>query len=127
MLIGTPKLSAWHDERLEGAASDLYFSADVETDGPIPGPYSILSFAIVYAGSFDGHNFTRPQSYDEVFFPELKPISHSFEKEALAAVLAEMPASLSTASDRLVGCLHLGQTTRTSRCAITAITLLATR
>jgi hypothetical protein len=31
---------------------DAYFSADVETDGPIPGPFSMLSFAIVYAGSF---------------------------------------------------------------------------
>lgn len=30
---------------------DAYFSADVETDGPIPGPFSILSFALVYAGS----------------------------------------------------------------------------
>lgn len=29
---------------------DLYFSADVETDGPIPGPYSMLSFGIVFAG-----------------------------------------------------------------------------
>ncbi len=29
---------------------DVYFSADVETDGPIPGPFSILSFALVFAG-----------------------------------------------------------------------------
>jgi hypothetical protein len=39
---------------------DSYFSADVETDGPIPGPYSMLSFALVYAGSFDGAKFSRP-------------------------------------------------------------------
>jgi hypothetical protein len=25
---------------------DIYFSADIETDGPIPGPYSMLSFGI---------------------------------------------------------------------------------
>ena len=44
---------------------DAYFSADVETDGPIPGPFSILSFAIVYAGSFDGSEFLRPERYDQ--------------------------------------------------------------
>jgi hypothetical protein len=62
---------------------DVYFSADVETDGPIPGPYSILSFAVVYAGSFDGAKFRRPESYDRVFYRELKPISEAFEPEAL--------------------------------------------
>jgi hypothetical protein len=62
---------------------DVYFSADVETDGPIPGPYSILSFALVYAGSFDGHRFERPVSYERTFYRELKPISNSFEAEAL--------------------------------------------
>jgi hypothetical protein len=68
----------------EGAFSvDIYFSADVETDGPIPGPFSILSFALVYAGSFDGHRFERPESYDQTFYRELKPISDFFEPEAL--------------------------------------------
>lgn len=62
---------------------DVYFSADVETDGPIPGPYSILSFALVYAGRFDGSRFERPQDLDITFYRELKPISDSFEPEAL--------------------------------------------
>lgn len=62
---------------------DSYFSADVETDGPIPGPYSVLSFAIVYAGSFDGSAFRRPDRYDQVFYRELRPISEAFEPEAL--------------------------------------------
>ena len=62
---------------------DAYFSADVETDGPIPGPYSILSFALVYAGSFDGTDFKRPANYDQKFYRELKPISDEFEPEAL--------------------------------------------
>ncbi|MBI1353447.1 MAG: exonuclease [Acidobacteria bacterium] len=62
---------------------DAYFSADVETDGPIPGPFSILSFAIVYAGSFDGCTFSRPDHYDQVFYRELRPISETFEPEAL--------------------------------------------
>jgi hypothetical protein len=62
---------------------DVYFSADVETDGPIPGPYSMLSFAIVYAGTFDGRVFSRPKSYDKVFYRELRPISQEFQLEAL--------------------------------------------
>jgi hypothetical protein len=86
MLISTKNLYMRDDNR-EGhpreGVSDLYFSADVETDGPIPGPYSILSFAIVYAGSFDGRKFRRPENYDRIFYRELKPISDSFQKEAL--------------------------------------------
>src|SRR5689334_24829164 len=62
---------------------DAYFSADVETDGPIPGPYSILSFAIVYAGLFDGAKFERPENYESVFYRELRPISENFQDEAL--------------------------------------------
>lgn len=63
---------------------DVYFSADVETDGSIPGPYSMLSFALVYAGAFDGRTFYRPPSYERTFYAELRPISDRFEVEALA-------------------------------------------
>jgi hypothetical protein len=86
MLISAKNLPLQADERTaqsRARVSDLYFSADVETDGPIPGPYSILSFAIVYAGSFDGVQFKRPESYDRIFYRELKPISTSFQQEAL--------------------------------------------
>jgi hypothetical protein len=62
---------------------DVYFSADVETDGPIPGPYSLLSFALVYAGRFDGSRFERPAVLDLAFYRELQPISDLFEPEAL--------------------------------------------
>jgi hypothetical protein len=67
-----------------GAGADVYFSADVETDGPIPGLYSMLSFALVVAGRFDGQRFTAPERYDVSFFRELRPISSEFEPEALA-------------------------------------------
>ncbi|ARJ68791.1 exonuclease [Paracoccus contaminans] len=63
---------------------DVYFSADVETDGSVPGPYSMLSFSMVLAGTFDGQRFTRPHSYDEYFYAELAPISTNFQPEALA-------------------------------------------
>jgi DNA polymerase III epsilon subunit-like protein len=62
---------------------DVYFSADVETDGPIPGPYSMLSFALVHAGRFDGEAFERPKDHDKTFYAELKPISDDFQPEAL--------------------------------------------
>lgn len=66
-----------------GRAGDVYFSADIETDGPIPGPYSMLSFALVYAGRFDGTRFERPKDYGLSFYRELRPISEEFEAEAL--------------------------------------------
>lgn len=62
---------------------DVYFSADIETDGPIPGPYSMLSFALVYAGAFDGNIFYKPPSYAHKLYTELKPISQNFQQEAL--------------------------------------------
>lgn len=64
---------------------DIYFSADVETDGPIPGPYSMLSFALVYAGVFDGNRFTPPDQDLRTFYTELKPISNDFQLDALRA------------------------------------------
>jgi hypothetical protein len=63
---------------------DVYFSADVETDGPIPGPYSMLSFALVFAGTFDGKEFRRPNSFEHSFYRELRPISSQYQLEALA-------------------------------------------
>ena len=68
---------------LEKKKADIYFSADVETDGPIPGPYSMLSFALVYAGSFDGKHFDHPDSFERSLYLELKPISDMFQPEAL--------------------------------------------
>jgi len=62
---------------------DAYFSADVETDGPIPGPYSMLSFALVYAGRSNGKKIIRPENYETSFYAELKPISDRYEQEAL--------------------------------------------
>jgi hypothetical protein len=64
--------------------TDVYFSADVETDGSIPGPFSMLSFALVYAGTFDGSTFRRSDPLSmQGFYRELKPISSEFQEEAL--------------------------------------------
>lgn len=63
---------------------EIYFSVDVETDGPIPGPYSMLAVAIVVAGSFDGISFKRTHDFGASFYRELRPISPHFQEEALA-------------------------------------------
>jgi DNA polymerase III epsilon subunit-like protein len=70
-------------QRDNSQVGDVYFSADVETDGPIPGPYSMLSFALVPAGSFDGKRFVHPTGFAENFYRELRPISEDFQPEAL--------------------------------------------
>lgn len=44
----------------------------------------MLSFALVYAGTYDGSTFSRPQKYTRSFYRELKPISEGFDPEALA-------------------------------------------
>jgi len=62
---------------------DVYFSADVETDGPIPGPFSMLSFGLVVAGTFDGETFKRPANYGQSFYRELRPVSDEFQIDAL--------------------------------------------
>lgn len=69
--------------------SDIYFSADIETDGPIPGPYSLLSFALVVAGRQAGGTFFRPCGNEVSFYRELRPISEEFEPEALRVNLLD--------------------------------------
>lgn len=71
------------EESYRQGVFDSYFSADVETDGPIPGPFSIMSFALVSAGCFDGKQFRRPKNYQDTFYKELRPISDSFQPAAL--------------------------------------------
>src|SRR5215213_8416177 len=73
-----PRVNQSKDKRV-----DVYFSADVETDGPIPGPFSMLSMALVYAGRFDGTRFERPTDFDRTFYRELRPISDDFQVEAM--------------------------------------------
>lgn len=63
---------------------DLYFSGDVETDGPIPGPYSMLSMAFVIVGSYDGTVFRKRELGVESFYCELKPISPNFQEDAMS-------------------------------------------
>jgi hypothetical protein len=80
--VTTPSTGEANLVKADGSV-DVYFSADVETDGPIPGEFSMLSFALVYAGRFDGVKFARPPNYTTTFEATLRPISRRFEQEAL--------------------------------------------
>lgn len=66
------------------ASPDLYFSCDIEADGAVPGPYSMLSFGFSVAGSYDGAVFTHRHPHEKTFYAELRPISDAFDPEALA-------------------------------------------
>ena len=50
-----------------------YIMVDVETDGPIPGDYSMISFAAMLVS----------EKMDKSFYAELKPISEKYVNEAL--------------------------------------------
>lgn len=62
---------------------DVYFSVDIEADGPYPGTYSMSSFGIALVGEYDGGILTRPDAPAE-FYAELKPISTQWVPEAAA-------------------------------------------
>lgn len=65
---------------------DVYLSADVETDGPIPGRFSMLSFGLCVAGRGDGATFERAADpAAETFYRELAPLPEAgVDPEALA-------------------------------------------
>lgn len=65
--------------------ADVYVSADVEADGPIPGIYSMLSFGLALAGTFDGTTFTRHDPETATFYRELRPITDLCEPDYVAA------------------------------------------
>jgi hypothetical protein len=65
-------------------SQDIYISGDIEADGPIPGRYSMLSFGLVVAATFDGVTFA-PRTEGETFYRELKPIGDQHLPEAVAA------------------------------------------
>lgn len=65
------------------ARADLYISADVETDGPVPGPFSLLAFGLAVVGRYDGRRFERIPGRERTFYRELRPISDEYQGEAL--------------------------------------------
>lgn len=66
---------------------EVYFSTDVESDGPIPGPYSMSSIGMVACSYRTKSNKLIRLDLDDpknCFYAELKPISEKFSPEAAA-------------------------------------------
>ncbi|MFF8828177.1 exonuclease [Streptomyces sp. NPDC015131] len=61
----------------------LYISVDIEADGPVPGPYSMLSLGAAVAGRQDAEGYTAADPEADTFYRELRPISEQFVPEAL--------------------------------------------
>ncbi|OIJ65201.1 exonuclease domain-containing protein [Streptomyces mangrovisoli] len=61
-----------------------YISVDIEADGPIPGPYSMLSLGAAVAGTHDERGFVAADPERQTFYRELRPVSEDFVPEALA-------------------------------------------
>ena len=51
-----------------------YIMVDIESDGPIPGDYSMICFGAVLVD----------EKLDRTFYGKIKPISNNFNPEALA-------------------------------------------
>ncbi|GAA0383449.1 hypothetical protein Acor_81370 [Acrocarpospora corrugata] len=64
--------------------AETYISVDIEADGPIPGPYSMVSFGMTVAGRMTGRDFERLDPTTSTFYAELRPISDDFVPEAMA-------------------------------------------
>ncbi|MDR6977760.1 hypothetical protein J2X68_004484 [Streptomyces sp. 3330] len=87
----------------------LYLSVDIEADGPIPGPYSMLSLGAAVAGRQDADGFTAADPARQTFYRELRPISDAFVPEALAVSGLDRER---LASEGLEPALALAQFTR---------------
>jgi len=65
--------------------ADVYISADVETDGPIPGRYSMLAFGLAVTATFDGTTFAPRDPTAATFYRELQPMGDKWLPEAVDA------------------------------------------
>src|SRR3954468_5048897 len=64
--------------------SEIYISADIETDGPVPGQFSMLSFGLAAVAVYDGTTVRRLDRRAHAAYWELRPMTDTFDAEALA-------------------------------------------
>jgi hypothetical protein len=81
------------------ATADLYLSVDIEADGPIPGPYSMLSLGLCVAGRFDGAVYERRNPAACTFYTELRPISGQYEPASLEVSRLDRDALITSGAD----------------------------
>jgi hypothetical protein len=82
--------------------ADCYISVDVEADGPIPGPFSMISFGAAVAGTRAADGFTPADPTAATFYRELRPISEDFDPAALAVSGLDRTALLRDGADPAV-------------------------
>lgn len=63
---------------------DLYISVDIESDGPIPGPFSMLSMGACTVGVRAEDGRFHPTESPDTFYAELRPVGDKFDRSALA-------------------------------------------
>jgi hypothetical protein len=85
---------------------DTYFSVDIEADGPIPGPYSMISIGVAVAGHRE-RTFTPADPAAATFYRELRPISDDFVPEALAVSGLDRDALVRYGADPAVAMAEL--------------------
>jgi 2-polyprenyl-6-methoxyphenol hydroxylase-like FAD-dependent oxidoreductase len=85
--------------RFDNEVKDIYISADIEADGPIPGPYSMLAFGLAVAGTFDGTTFEARDPAALTFYRELKPVSEYYDPRALSVSGLDREALASNGSE----------------------------
>lgn len=66
------------------AGADVYFSVDIEADGPVPLVHSMLSLGACVAATYGGGVFRRQEPRDATFYTELRPQGTEYVAEALA-------------------------------------------
>lgn len=86
--------------------AEVYFSVDIEADGPIPGPYSMISVGVAVAGVRE-ESFTAIDPTRSTFYRELRPISDEYDPAALAVSGLERDALLRDGTDPAVAMADL--------------------
>ncbi|MHC3389340.1 3'-5' exonuclease [Streptomyces lavendulocolor] len=80
----------------------VYISVDIEADGPIPGPYSMLSVGAAVAGRQDADAYEPADPEADTFYRELRPIGDAFDPEALAVSGLDREVLLRDGADPVV-------------------------
>lgn len=78
---------------------DVYISADVETDGPVPGRHSMLSFGLAVAARYDGRSLEPADPASQTFYRELRPAFDEIDQQALAISGLDRTRLLAEGSD----------------------------
>lgn len=83
---------------------DIYISVDIESNGPIPGSFSMTSFGAAVAGTQDSDGVITPfepeLNEDYTFYRQLKPISDEYSEEAYMVGLVDGLPETATAVER---------------------------